>query len=159
MLHLPLSAKTLDQCSHTSINNEWELRVLWNRILCSCLFTCMYYRMRRKWNLVSSRLVSFQCEGPVNKKFYFPDFREKWNKLQVRNWVDGVCEKFEVEEADVSELKTLNGKGLNKLSKEDWIRRSPKQGDLFYKMWMDLKKEKSSGEPDSSEPSGMLEFF
>ena len=69
------------------------------------------------------------------------------------------CEEFEIEKADVSDLKTLNGKGLNKLSEKDWIRRSPKQGDLFYKMWMDLKKEKSSGEPDSNEPSGMLEFF
>ena len=87
------------------------------------------------------------CESPAP---------EKWKKLQVGNWIDGICEEFEIEAADVSDLKTLNGKGLNKLSEKDWIRRSPKQGDLFYIMWTQLKEEKSSGESDSSEPSGML---
>ena len=99
---------------------------------------------------VDSDSSSDFCESPAP---------EKWKNLQVGNWIDGICEQFEIEEADVSDLKTLNGKGLNKLSEKDWIRRSPKQGDLFYIMWMDLEKEKSSGEPDSSEPSGMLEFF
>ena len=66
-------------------------------------------------------------------------------------WVDSLCEEFEIEVGDVSELKTLNGKGLNRLCKEDWERRSPKQGDLFFNMWIKLKSERSSGEAGTSE--------
>ena len=35
----------------------------------------------------------------------------------------------------------MNGKGLNLLLKEEWLRRLPDLGDLLFRMWNDLKKD------------------
>ena len=73
---------------------------------------------------------------------------ELWNKLQVTNWISEICQSFEIEEDEVSDLKGQNGKALDSLPKEDWIRRS-KHGDLFYNEWQKLKgsehKQKEEG--------------
>ena len=55
-------------------------------------------------------------------------------------WINEVCEMYEIEEADVSKLKTTSGAGLNQLKRQDWIERSPNQGDLFYNLWDKLMK-------------------
>ena len=55
-------------------------------------------------------------------------------------WINEVCEMYEIEEADVSKLKTISAAGLNELERQDWIERSPNQGDLFYKLWVKLMK-------------------
>lgn len=65
-------------------------------------------------------------------------------------WVDKVSTTFEIAEADVIKLKMLNGAGLQLLKKEDWIRRSPNQGDLFYNLWVELVGGK---EPITTMPS------
>lgn len=67
------------------------------------------------------------------------------------NWINEVCEMYEVDEADVSKLKTLSGAGLNQLQRQDWIERSPNQGDLFFNLWTKLIK--TSQEADVSERS------
>ena len=56
------------------------------------------------------------------------------------NWTNEVCEMYEIDEADVSKLKTLSGAGLNQLQRQDWIERSPNQGDLFFNLWTKLIK-------------------
>ena len=58
---------------------------------------------------------------------------------------------YEIDEADVSKLKTLSGAGLNQLQRQDWIERSPNQGDLFFNLWAKLIK--TSQEADVSETS------
>lgn len=69
---------------------------------------------------------------------------QNWKKTDVIRWIDEVCDKYEIDNFDVSELKTLSGAGLMKLNHEDWIRRSPKQGDLFYNLWNELLQTASS---------------
>ena len=64
---------------------------------------------------------------------------ETWSKQQVTDWVSSMCEEYEIAEEEVSKLKSLNGKGLDKLSLEDWIRRSEDYGDLFHRVWQELK--------------------
>ena len=64
----------------------------------------------------------------------------KWKKVQVITWINEVCEIYEIDEADVSKLKTLSGAGLNQLERQDWIERSPNQGDLFFNLWSKLMK-------------------
>ena len=66
-----------------------------------------------------------------------------WDKQQVANWVSIKCKEFEIDENEVSKLKCLNGKGLDRLSKENWIRRSENHGDLFFDLWQELKQTKS----------------
>lgn len=66
-------------------------------------------------------------------------------------WINEVCEMYEIDEADVSKLKTLSGAGLNHLQRQDWIERSPNQGDLFFNLWAKLIKK--SQEADVSETS------
>lgn len=65
-----------------------------------------------------------------------------WSKQQVANWVSLKCEECEIDENEVSKLKSLNGKGLDRLSKESWIGRSKDYGDLFFDMWQELKQTK-----------------
>ena len=64
-------------------------------------------------------------------------------------WINEVCETYEIDEADVSKLKTVSGAGLDRLQRQDWIDRSPNQGDLFFNLWADLIK--NSQETDVSE--------
>lgn len=68
--------------------------------------------------------------------------------MQVVTWINEVCEMYEIDEADVSKLKTLSGAGLNQLERQDWIERSPNQGDLFFNLWTKLIK--NSQEADVS---------
>ena len=70
--------------------------------------------------------------------------------MQVAAWVDKVCETYEIEEVDVKKLKRQNGAGLNLLSKEDWIQRSPNQGDFFYNRWIELVKRQVNVVPPSA---------
>ena len=51
---------------------------------------------------------------------------------------------YEIDEADVSKLKTVSGAGLMKLKRQDWKERCPNQGDLFFNLWTELL-EKSQG--------------
>lgn len=64
-------------------------------------------------------------------------------------WINEVCEMYEIDEGDVSKLKTLSGAGLNQLDRQDWIERSPNQGDFFFKLWIKLTK--TSQETDVSD--------
>lgn len=64
------------------------------------------------------------------------------------NWINEVCEMYEIVD-DVSKLKTLSGAGLNQLDRQDWIERSPNQGDFFFKLWIKLTK--TSQETDVSD--------
>ena len=73
----------------------------------------------------------------------------KWTKLQVAKWIDSICDEYEIDKEEVADLKRSNGKGLDLLDKEDWIRRSPTQGDLLFKLWRQLKAEQCS---DVEEP-------
>lgn len=84
-------------------------------------------------------LVKFLCLDP-----------RKWKKAQVVAWINEVCEMYEIDEADVAKLKTLSGAGLNQLQRQDWIERSPNQGDLFFNLWTKLMKN-SQEEADVSE--------
>jgi len=69
----------------------------------------------------------------------------------VVTWINEVCEMYEIDEADVSKLKTLSGAGLNHLQRQDWIERSPNQGDLFFNLWVKLIE--NSQDADVSETS------
>ena len=73
---------------------------------------------------------------------------------------------YEIDEDDVSMLKTLAGAGLMKLTRQDWKERSPKQGDLFFNLWTELLKNSAQGRgndtaksPPSSPRKGRLLFF
>ena len=59
----------------------------------------------------------------------------------MAEWILKVCLEFEIDEDQVSLLKNQNGKGLDILPKDDWIRRSPNHGDTFFKKWEMLKEE------------------
>ncbi|KAJ7365318.1 hypothetical protein OS493_005422 [Desmophyllum pertusum] len=74
---------------------------------------------------------------------------QKWKKAEVVKWINEVCEMYEIDEGDVSKLKTLSGAGLNQLDRQDWIERSPNQGDFFFKLWIKLTK--TSQETDVSD--------
>lgn len=65
---------------------------------------------------------------------------DKWKKAQVKQWIDEVCEEYEIEEEDVSMLKTVSGRGLAKLTRQDFKERCPKQGDLIFTLWKELLK-------------------
>lgn len=69
-----------------------------------------------------------------------PSGPQGWNKDRVIKWIDGICDEYEIDPNDVSNLKTLSGRGLMKLRREDWIGRSPKQGDLLYNLWQELQQ-------------------
>lgn len=56
------------------------------------------------------------------------------------NWINKVCELCQADEADVSKLKAFSGAELNFLQRQDWIERSPNQGDLFFNLWTKLIK-------------------
>lgn len=58
----------------------------------------------------------------------------------MASWVSDKCTEYEIDEEEVSKLKSQNGKGLDRLSKEDWIRRSENHGDLFFDLWEELKR-------------------
>ena len=73
---------------------------------------------------------------------------DKWNKAQVNQWINDVCEECEIEEDDVSMLKTLSGSGLAHLTRQDFKERCPKQGDLIFTLWKKLLN-KSTEEPGS----------
>lgn len=73
---------------------------------------------------------------------------DKWNKAQVKQWINEVCEECEIEEDDVSMLKTLSGAGLAHLTRQDFKERCPKQGDLIFTLWKRLLN-KSTEEPES----------
>ena len=69
----------------------------------------------------------------------------------MRNWIETICEDYEIEKDDVSKLMSMNGKGLNKLREKDWIRRSPEQGEVLFLMWNDLKEEWSNNQTNKKE--------
>ena len=73
---------------------------------------------------------------------------DKWSKAQVKQWIDDVCEECEIEEDDVSMLKTISGVGLAHLTRQDFKERCPKQGDLMFNLWKKLLN-KSTEEPES----------
>lgn len=60
-------------------------------------------------------------------------------------WIHDVCKLCEIDEDEVSMLKTLSGAGLNELSRNDWIKRSPNQGDMFFTLWSKLMKNSQEG--------------
>ncbi|PFX32713.1 uncharacterized protein LOC111347295 isoform X2 [Stylophora pistillata] len=62
----------------------------------------------------------------------------KWKKAKVIQWIDDVCEEYEIDGSDVLKLKTISGAGLTKLTRQDWIERSPNQGDFFFNLWTEL---------------------
>ena len=63
-----------------------------------------------------------------------------------------VCHDFEIDEVEISSLKGQNGKALETLQKDDWIRRCRKHGDIFFNLWQKLKEEhfKTKGEEDEN---------
>ena len=67
-------------------------------------------------------------------------YAELWTKQQVATWISHKCKEYEIDENEVLKLKSQNGKGLDRLSKEDWIRRSENHGDLFFDLWTELKQ-------------------
>lgn len=75
--------------------------------------------------------------------------------MQVIQWIEEVCESYEIDEGDVSKLKTLSGAGLMKLKRQDWKERSPNQGDLFFNLWTELiaatRQDTTSTYPNSPE--------
>ncbi|XP_028397256.1 uncharacterized protein LOC114521065 isoform X2 [Dendronephthya gigantea] len=75
---------------------------------------------------------------------------ERWTKAEVVKWIDSICDEYEIEKEEVVDLKRSNGKGLDLLKKEDWLRRSPTQGDMLYELWKQLKTEGSNSpkQPD-----------
>ena len=78
-------------------------------------------------------------DAPFTEK---PKNPAQWKKSQVVQWFKSMCDKYEIDEEDISGLMMLNGEGLNELKdKDDWIRRSPKQGDLMYNLWRKLNAE------------------
>ena len=58
-------------------------------------------------------------------------------KQEVQHWFKNAAEKFEIDIQQLSKLKTLNGKALQMLKKEDWIKRSPDFGDILFNMWQE----------------------
>ena len=58
-------------------------------------------------------------------------------KQEVQNWFGKAAETLERDIQDVSNFKSLNGKALGTLKKEDWIRRSPDFGDILFNMWQE----------------------
>jgi hypothetical protein len=83
---------------------------------------------------------------------------EKWTRGQVTQWIDSIRDEYELDEEEVADLRKANGKGLEMLDKDDWLRRSPAQGDLFYKLWKQLKVGKSSDGEDSQHQEGIVLF-
>ncbi|XP_028411583.1 uncharacterized protein LOC114534346 [Dendronephthya gigantea] len=63
-----------------------------------------------------------------------------WSKQEVAEWISKVCKEDEIDESEVDLLQNQNGKGLDDLPEELWIRRSPKHGDKFFLLWQNLKK-------------------
>ena len=82
----------------------------------------------------------------------------------MRQWINEVCDEYEIERDEVSELKTLSGAGLMKLKRQDWKERSPKQGDLFFNLWTELLQTAQKSEvhttksPPFSPREGKLTF-
>lgn len=78
----------------------------------------------------------------------------------MANWVSLKCAEFEIDENEVSKLKSLNGKGLDRLSKENWIGRSENHGDLFFDLWQELKKIQPMGGTTDEKETGkkVLDF-
>lgn len=80
-------------------------------------------------------------------------------------WINEVCEEYEIEKDEVSELKTLSGAGLMKLKRQDWKERSPKQGDLFFNLWTEMLQSTQKSEvhttksPPVSPRKGRMTFF
>lgn len=64
-----------------------------------------------------------------------------WNKKEVSEWIAKVCEDYEIDEAEVSLLKILNGRGLDVLTEQHWRTRSPQYGDIFLTLWQEVKKD------------------
>ena len=56
-------------------------------------------------------------------------------KQEVQNWFGKAAETLQIDIQEVSNFKSLNGKALIMLKKEDWIRRSPNFGDILFNMW------------------------
>lgn len=90
--------------------------------------------------------TSFPCTGRP----------EKWTKLQVAKWIDSICDDYEMDKEEVIDLKKANGRGLDTLDKEDWLRRSPTQGDLLYKLWKQLKGEKNNDMEELQKQKGIV---
>lgn len=57
---------------------------------------------------------------------------------------------YEIDETDVSKLKTISGAGLMKLKRQDWKERSPNQGDLFFNLWTELLEKSQGLEADTT---------
>lgn len=81
---------------------------------------------------------------------------EKWTKLQVAKWIDSICDEYEIDEKEVINVKQANGKGLDLLDKDDWLRRSPTQGDLLYQLWKGMKAEKNISIEESKNQEGIV---
>ncbi len=77
--------------------------------------------------------------------FSYAESSEMWTKQQVANWISDKCTEYEIDEDEVSKLKSQNGKALDRLSKENWIRRSENHGDLFFDLWEELKRKTTTG--------------
>ena len=65
---------------------------------------------------------------------------ELWNEQEVTEWLLTICQKFDIDEEDISLLKGYSGQALDSLEKEDWIDRSPGSGTVIFKQWQKLKE-------------------
>ena len=100
--------------------------------------TGLFYRnIRTRGVIKTHKLPRLVFNTPLKLSAESPEI---WSKQQVADWVSNKCAEYEIDENEVSKLKSQNGKGLDELSKEDWIRRSENHGDLFFKMWQALKQ-------------------
>ena len=81
----------------------------------------------------------------------------------MKNWFANICKDLNIEEEKVSQLTSMNGKGLNLLLKEEWLRQSPDLGDFLFKKWNDLNREHSneqiSGADIKEEKKSGVYFF
>ena len=75
-------------------------------------------------NIYTLTEVNFCCSDP-----------QTWTKGQVAEWITEVYKLFAIDEAEVSKLKTLSGAELSNLSLKDWKKKSPKRGDMLYRLW------------------------
>lgn len=69
----------------------------------------------------------------------------------MEKWINDVCKLCGIDEGEVSMLKTLSGPGLNALNRTDWIKRSPNQGEIFFKLWSKLVQSSQEGPQEADD--------
>ena len=84
-----------------------------------------------------------------------------WSKQEVSEWISTICKEYEINESEVELLKNQNGKGLDDLPENLWIRRSPNHGDTLFLRWQELKEywKLKSDKEDENENAGRCAFL